>query len=68
MPAATVRREGLSHVHTVDNNIALTFRFVSVPFLWNDLTVLWSVFRAFYGNKQEQLSDVQVRRNGDSRD
>ena len=34
---------------TVDNNITLTFRFVSVPFFWNDSTVLRSVFRPFYG-------------------
>ena len=36
-------------VRTVDNNITLTFRFVSVPFFWNDSTVLRSVFRPFYG-------------------
>ena len=39
---------------TVDNNITLTFRFVSVPFLWNDSTVLRSVFRTFYGNEQRR--------------
>ena len=41
-------------IHTVDNNITLTFCFVSVPFLWNDSTVLRSVFRAFYGNEQRR--------------
>ena len=52
---------------TVDNStivLTLMFRSVSIPSLQNDSTILWPVFHAFYGNKQEWLYNVRVHQNG----